>query len=82
MILDKYIDKMSDERFYYTYVLIELVRRGYRRQDARKMITESKIIERCVKNPTFFNHYTPEYWADYVIDKVNKIAVPSPRIAV
>ena len=66
MILDKYIGKMSDERFYYAYMLIELVRRGYRRQDARKMIEESKVLDKCTKNPLIFNHYPPEHWANYV----------------
>ena len=66
MILDKYLDKMTDERFYYAYMLVELVRRGHRRQDARKMIEESDIFARAEKDPAIFYHYPPERWADFV----------------
>ncbi|MBR3621735.1 MAG: hypothetical protein IKN43_00090 [Selenomonadaceae bacterium] len=67
MCVDKYAYDMSDERFAYVYTLIELVKRGYRRVDARKMIESSTLMGRLQLDSTFFFHYDETTWADWVI---------------
>lgn len=67
MLIDKYIDKMSDETMIYRYTLIELVSRGYKRAVARKMFNESRVYDRMRRDPVVFWHYDEQRWADWVI---------------
>ena len=46
MCVDKYAYDMSDERFAFVYTLIELVKRGFGRKEAKKMIKTSTLMER------------------------------------
>lgn len=67
-LIDKYISKMSDRNMVYRYTLIELVRRGYKRVEARKMLEHSHIGDRMFRDPVVFWHYAEERWADWVIE--------------
>ena len=66
-LIDKYIDKMPDEIMVYRYTLIELVSRGYKRTDAKKMFRMSRIYDRMRRDPVVFWHYDEQRWADWVI---------------
>ena len=82
MLLDKYVIKMSHERLAYVYTLIELVKRGYKRVEARKMINGSDLMKRLELDSIFFFHYDETRWADWVIEDcirlktINKYHVP------
>ena len=78
MLLDKYVHKMSHERFVYTYTLIELDRRGYRRANAHKILEESNLGDRMFRDSMMFWHYDEKQWADWVIqdyEDIHKAAV-------
>ncbi len=66
-VIEKYIGKMSDRNMAYRLTLIELVRRGYKRVEARKMITKSHLGDRMFNDPVVFWHYDEQRWADWVI---------------
>jgi len=68
MLFERYIGKMSSERFAYACTLIELVKRGYRRVDAKKMIAKSDLMARLRFDNAFFFHYEEDQWADWVIE--------------
>lgn len=70
MALDKYIDTMSDVNYVYRYTVIELVRRGFKLSDARKMIRTSSILERIQGEDgwVFFHGWDEKEWANWVID--------------
>ena len=77
MILDRY--KMTNERVVYCYTIVELVKRGYNRKDAKNMVLKSNIIHDMNNDPTFFFHYGPQTWSDWVID-VNKDDAPKEAV--
>ena len=86
MCVDKYAYDMSDERFAFVYTLIELVKRGFGRKEAKKMIKTSTLMERLKLDSVFFFHYDEAKWADWVIAdwekrKEPKENCPSPEIA-
>lgn len=57
VILDKY--KMTNERVIYCYTIIELVKMGYSRKDAKDMVLKSNIIQDMKNDSVFFFHYGP-----------------------
>lgn len=67
-VIDKYIGTMSDRNMAYRLTLIELVRRGYRRVDARAMLENSHLGDRMFRDPVVFWHYDERRWADWVIE--------------
>lgn len=68
MLMDKYVRKMSNERFAYVYTVIELVKRGKTYKEAREMIKKSYLMERLRMDHVFFFHYAEDQWADWVIE--------------
>lgn len=66
-VIEKYICDMSDRNMAYRLTLIELVRRGYKRVIARKMLEQSHLGDRMFRDPVVFWHYDEQRWADWVI---------------
>ena len=50
-VIEKYVCDMSDRNMVYRLTLIELVRRGYKRVEARKMLETSHVGDRDVQRP-------------------------------
>ena len=77
MVLDRYVNKMSNERFYYCFTKLALVKKGYPGRTAGEMMNKTQIMKRAGENPEIFYHYPPEKWADivesnYISDFANK----------
>ena len=65
-VIDRYLPTMTAKNMFYRYTLIELVRRGYKRQTAKKIMLDTNIVDRAMKDPIIFFHYAPDQWADFV----------------
>ena len=51
MVLDRYVNKMSNERFYYCYTKLALVKKGYPGRTAGEMMNKTQIMKRAGENP-------------------------------
>ena len=66
MVLGKYVKDMSNERFYYCFTKLALVKKRYSRKTAGRMMAKTNIMKRANENPEIFYHYPPEKWADII----------------
>lgn len=65
----EYLDRLSDERYYIHSTIIELIKRGYSRKNAKNMLKKSKltawVFNKGMKWTCFHDMDTKE-WADWI----------------
>ncbi|MBQ3443341.1 MAG: hypothetical protein IKG61_02850 [Selenomonadaceae bacterium] len=69
-VIRKYWRQMSPRRHAYCYCVLELMERGYKYRDAKKMVVESGYLDYAENHPSIFFHYAKEDWADWIINAV------------
>ena len=68
MVLEKYMSKMSLPRMVHCCTILELMRRGYKYEDAKRLLKESNLLQMASSSDEgdrrFVMHYDDEAWAD------------------
>lgn len=59
---------MSNRRHVFCYSVLELMERGFKYADARKMVEESGYLDYTEKHPDIFFYYSRKDWADWIIE--------------
>ena len=75
MVLDKYARKMNDQRYYYCYTVLELVKRGYSGKEAKAMVKASPLTKQ-INSPeswAYMHDMGKRDWAD-MVEKCHNLA--------
>ena len=75
MVLDIYAHHMSDQRYYFCYTVLELVKRGYSGREARAMVKTSPLTQQ-INGPdswAYLHDMGRRDWAD-MVEKCHHLA--------
>lgn len=66
-LLRKYWRNMSDRRHAFCYSVLELMERGFKYKEAKRMVEKSSYLDYAEEHPEIFFHYSRKDWADWII---------------
>lgn len=75
MVLERYARKMNDQRYYFCYTVLELVKRGYSGKEARAMVKASPLTQQINSQESwaYMHDMGKRDWAD-MVEKCHNLA--------
>lgn len=71
-VLNHYLSHMSNKRYVYCQIILNLMKKGYSYKQAKCILIQSNILEFMQSNTSYFFHYYPKDWTRWVLKKYNK----------